>query len=161
MSHLDVWPGLLITTRHNAGTVTGTLLSSGNTASDESDALSCKVFGAAVCVGVVRVTAVDDDITFLDATLSQEELNEVVDRLASHDEHHHAAGLLELRHEILDGVGADNRLALSLCFMLTQFVFSKLSANLTIVQESVDLSNAARLLVCAYCSRLSQALTFC
>jgi hypothetical protein len=69
---------------------------------------------AAVRVGVVRVTTVDDDVALLGTSL-EEELDEVVDRLTSHDEHHHAAGLLELGDELLDGVSTDDGLALGLC----------------------------------------------
>lgn len=105
---LDVWPGLLVTTRHDAGTVAGTLLTTRNTSTDESDALLSKVFGPAVGVWVVGVTTVDDDIALLDTALVEKELNEVVDWLASHDEHHHAAGLLQLLAELLNGVSADN-----------------------------------------------------
>jgi hypothetical protein len=112
---LDVGPGLLVTTGHDAGAVAGTLLSSRDTAADESDALGLQVLGAAVCVGVVRVATVNDDVALLEATLVEEELDEVVNGLTGHDEEHHAAGLLELGAELLDGVGADNRLALGLC----------------------------------------------
>jgi hypothetical protein len=108
ISYLDVWPGLLVTTGHDAGAIAGTLLSSGDTGSNKSDALRGKVLGAAVCVGVVRVTAIDDDVALLGAALVQEELDEVIDGLASHDEHHHTAGLLELGDELLDGVCAND-----------------------------------------------------
>lgn len=118
--YLDVGPGLLVTTGHDAGAVAGTLLSSGDTGSDEADALGLEVVGAAVGVGVVGVTTVDDDVTLLGTGL-EEELDEVVNGLASHDEHHHAAGLLELGDKLLDGVSTDNGLALGLCFCFRQF----------------------------------------
>jgi hypothetical protein len=141
MSHLDVRPCLLVTTRHDAGAVTGTLFSSGYTGSDESDTLLREVLGTAVRVRVVGVTTVDDDITLLGATL-EEELDEVVDGLTRHDEHHHAARLLELRNELLDGVSADNGFALGLCDMLAQKSSETHLLRCTIVQESVDLGNA-------------------
>ena len=119
--YLDVWPGLLVTTGHDGGTVTGTLLSSRDTSSDESDTLGLEVVCAAVGVGVVGVTTVDDDVALLGASL-EEELDEVVDGLTGHDEHHHAAGLLELGDELLDGVGANNGLALGLCCLLEMSV---------------------------------------
>jgi hypothetical protein len=143
-SYLDVWPCLLVTTWHDAGTVTGTLLSSGNTSSDEPDALLGEVFGAAVCVGVVGVSSVDDDVALFGAALGQEQLDEVVNRLSGHDEHHHAAGLLELGDELLDGVCANNGLALGLCFALAYIVLNRTPGYPTIVQESVDLGNAIR-----------------
>ena len=119
--YLDVWPGLLVTTGHDGGTVTGTLLSSRDTSSDEPDTLGLEVVCAAVGVGVVGVTTVDDDVALLGASL-EEELDEVVDGLTGHDEHHHAAGLLELGDELLDGVGANNGLALGLCCLLEMSV---------------------------------------
>jgi hypothetical protein len=146
--YLDVWPCLLVSTRHDAGTVTGTLLSSRDTASDESNTLLGKVLGAAVRVGVVGVTTVDDDVTLLDATLGEKELDEVVNGLSSHDEHHHAAGLLELLDELLDGVGANNGLALGLCSLLARTA-AVIRWNPTIAQESVNLGNAVNLSVCA------------
>ena len=125
-SYLDVGPGLLVTTGHDGGTVTGTLLSSRDTSSDEPDTLGLEVVCAAVGVGVVGVTTVDDDVALLDATLVQKELNEVVNGLAGHDQEHHAAGLLELGAELLDGVSTNDGLALGL-----------------ILQEAVNLGDAA------------------
>lgn len=113
--YLDVGPGLLVTTGHDTGAVASTLLSSRDTSSDESNALGLEVVGTAVGVGVVGVTTVDDDVALLGTSL-EEELDEVVDRLASHNEHHHAAGLLELGDKLLNGVSTDNGLALGLCF---------------------------------------------
>jgi hypothetical protein len=114
-SYLDVGPCLLVTTGHDAGAVASTLLSSRDTSSDESNALGLEVVGAAVGIGVVGVATIDDDVALLGTSL-EEELNEVVDRLASHDEHHHATGLLELGNKLLDGVSTDDGLALGLCF---------------------------------------------
>lgn len=110
---LDVRPGLLVTTGHDGGTVTGTLLTTGDTGADEADTLGVKVLGAAVGVGEVRVATVNDDVTLLETVL-EEELNEVVDGLAGHDEKHHAAGSLELGDELLDAVCANNALSLGL-----------------------------------------------
>jgi len=123
---LDVWPRLLVTTRHNAGAITGALFTSRDTTADKTNTLFGQVLCTAVGIGVVGVTTINDDVTLLDATLVEEQLNEVIDRLSSHDEHHHAAGLLQLLHELLDGVCANNRLALSL-----------------IVQEPIDLCDGS------------------
>lgn len=111
---LDERPGLLVTTGHDGGTVAGTLLTTRDTGTDETDVLGCQVLGAAVGVGEVRVATVNDDITLLKATLGEEELNEVVDGLAGHDEHHADSGLAELGDKLLDGVSTDNGLALGL-----------------------------------------------
>jgi hypothetical protein len=103
---LDVGPGGLVTTGHEGRTVTGTLLTTGDTTADEVDALLGEVASAAVAVGVVRVTTVNDDITLLQER--QEGLDEVIDGLASHDEKHDAAGTLEVLAELLDGVSTNN-----------------------------------------------------
>lgn len=110
---LDVGPGLLVATGHDGGAVAGTLLTTGDTGTDVADTLLLEVLGAAVGVGEVRVATVNDDVTLLKAVL-EEELNEVVDGLAGHDEEHHAPGLLELGDELLDAVCANNALALGL-----------------------------------------------
>jgi hypothetical protein len=110
---LDVRPGLLVTTGHDGGTVAGTLLTTRDTGTDEADALAFEVLSAAVGVRVVRVATVNDDVTLL-KTVLEEELNEVIDRLAGHDEKHHAAGSLKLGDELLDAVCANNALSLGL-----------------------------------------------
>lgn len=106
---LDVGPGVLVTTGHEGRTVAGTLLTTRDTAADEADALLPEVLGAAVAVGEVRVTTIDDDITLLQE--GEERLDEVIDGLAGHDEEHNATGALELGAELLNGVSTDNGLA--------------------------------------------------
>lgn len=111
---LDVWPGLLVTTRHDGWTVAGTLLTTRDTGADEADALLGKVLGAAVGVWEVGVAAIDDDVARLDTALGEQSLDEVVDGLAGHDEQHHATWLLELLDELPDAMCANNALALGL-----------------------------------------------
>lgn len=122
---LDVGPGLLVTTGHDGGAVAGTLLTTGDTGTDVADALGLEVLGAAVGVGEVGVATINDDVTRLKAVL-EEELDEVVDGLAGHDEEHHAPGLLELGDELLDAVRANDALALGL-----------------VLEEAVDLGDGA------------------
>jgi hypothetical protein len=74
-----------------------------------------QVLDAAVGVSVTRGATADDDVAFLGAALIQEQLDRVVNRLSSHDEHHYAPGLLGHQHEVLDRVGTDNSLALGGC----------------------------------------------
>jgi hypothetical protein len=114
-SYFDIWPGLLVATRYDAGAVSSTLFSSGNTSAHKADAFLRQVLGAAVGVRVMRVATVDDDVALLDAALIQEQLDEVFNRLSSHDEHHHASGLLEHQVEIVNRVSADNSLTLGCC----------------------------------------------
>jgi hypothetical protein len=106
---LDVWPGLLVTTGHDGRTVTSTLLTTRDTSTNEAKTLLFEVLGAAVGVGIVRVTTVDDNVAGI--AVGEELLNEVVDSRASHDKQHHTARPLELGTELLDGVGSDNGLA--------------------------------------------------
>jgi hypothetical protein len=113
--YLDIRPCLLVSARHDAGAISGTLFSSGDTGSNEADALGSEIFGAAIRIGVMGVSAVDDDVALLDTSLVEKKLDEVVNRLSSHDEHHHATRLLELLYEFLDGMCANNGLALGLC----------------------------------------------
>lgn len=115
---LDVGPGLLITTGHHRGAVAGTLLTTRDTGADKAEALGLEVLGSAVGVGEVRVTTVDDDVALLQE--GQQGLDPVVDGLASLDEEHDTAGLLELGDELLVRVGTDDRLALGL--VLQEFV---------------------------------------
>lgn len=106
---LDVRPGLFVTTGHERGTVTGTLLTTGDATADEAKALLGEVLGAAVAVGKMRVATVNDDITLVE--MRQEGLDELVDRLASHDQEHDTTGTLELGAELLDGVSTNDGLA--------------------------------------------------
>lgn len=106
---LDVGPGFLVTTGHERGTVAGTLLTTGDTAADEAQALLGEVLSTAVAVREVRVATVDDDITGLE--VGQEGLDELVDGLASHDEQHDTTRALELGAELLNGVSTHNGLA--------------------------------------------------
>jgi hypothetical protein len=115
---LDVGPGLLVTTGHEGGTVTGTLLTTGDTRTDETDTLGGEVLSAAVGVGEVRVTTVDDDISLF--KVWKDGLDEVIDGLTGHDKEHNATGLLQLGAELLDGVSTDDGLA---CVMLASNIY--------------------------------------
>jgi hypothetical protein len=106
---LDVGPGSGRSTGHEGRTVTGTLLTTGNTGTDEEETLGLELLGAAVRVGEVRVSTVDDDVALLEVGL--ELADEVVDGLTSLDEENDLAGSLELGAELLNGVSADDRLA--------------------------------------------------
>ena len=90
----DSRPGSLGTTRHERRAVTGTLFTTRNTRSNKEETLSLELFGATVRVRVVRVTAIDDDITGL------EEWNQLADERidggASLDEEDNFARCLEL-----------------------------------------------------------------
>ena len=109
---LDVGPCLLVATGHQRRAVAGTLLTTGNTGADEAKALASQVLGSPVGVGEVRVATVNDDVSLLEQR--QEGLNPVVNSLAGLDKEHDTAGLLQLGHELLGGVSANNGLTLGL-----------------------------------------------
>ena len=100
---LDVRPCSGGTTRHEGGTVTGTLLTTGHTGTDEQEALRLKLLGATDRIGVVRVTTVNDDVTRFE--VRDELLNESIDGGTGLDEEDDLAGTLELGAELLDRVG--------------------------------------------------------
>lgn len=106
---LDVGPGLLVSTGHDGGTVSGTLLSSGDTGTNKEDSLLVELLVSSVGVGEVRVTTVDDDIALLE--VGEELLNERVDGLAGLDEENDSSGSLEQSAELGNGVGANDGLA--------------------------------------------------
>ena len=62
---LNRWPGGCRATGHKRGTVAGTLLSSRNTRTDEQEALRLKLLGPSDGVGIMGVSAINDDITLL------------------------------------------------------------------------------------------------
>ena len=99
---LDVRPCSGGTTRHEGGTVTGTLLTTGHTGTDEQEALRLKLLAATNTVRVVRVTAVNDDVTRLE--VGDKLLDEGIDGSTSLDEKDDLAGTLELGGELLDRV---------------------------------------------------------
>jgi hypothetical protein len=111
---LDIWPCLLVTTGHDRWTITGTLLSSGNTSTHESDALLSQVSASSVGIWVMRVAAVDDDVALLKTSLCEESLDELVDSFSGLDQEHHTSWCLELGNEFLDAVGANDGLSLRL-----------------------------------------------
>ena len=110
---LDVWPGLLVSTWHEGWAISGTLLTTRDTASDESDSLLGQILCSAVGIGEMRVTSINDNITLL-YTSGKKSLDEIIDWLTSHDQKHYAAGFLELANELLNGVGTLDRLACKL-----------------------------------------------
>lgn len=80
---LDVWPRLLVSTRHQAGSISGTFLTTGDTRSHETDVFAGQIFRAAVGVREVGVTTVDDDVTIFE--VGEEGLDKIVDWLSGHD----------------------------------------------------------------------------
>jgi hypothetical protein len=81
---LDVGPGGVRSSGHERGTVSGTLLTTRDSGSDEKEALSLELVGSSDGVGVVRVSTVDDDVSLLEE--GGELLNESVNGLSGLDE---------------------------------------------------------------------------
>ena len=109
---LDMGPGLRGTTGHERRTSSGTLFTTRDTRANKQKSLGLELFVAAVRVGEVRVTTVNDDITLLEVGL--ELSNEVVNSITGLDEQNDTAGSLEVGNELLNGVSANDGLALGL-----------------------------------------------
>ena len=101
---LDGGPGGSRSTGHERRTVTSTLLTTRHTGTDEQQTSGLKLLGAADRGGVVRVTAINDDITGLEIGL--ELCNEIVDGRTSLDEQDNLAGPLQFSDELLNRVSA-------------------------------------------------------
>lgn len=101
---LDCWPCSSGASRHQRRAVASTLLTARDTRPNEEQALGLEFLGAANGVGIVGVTAVDDDVARLKVGL--ELLDEIVNSLASLHEENNLARALELGDELLDGVRA-------------------------------------------------------
>lgn len=106
---LDVRPGGSGTSGHEGRTVTGTLLTSGNTRSNEEETLVLELLGATNRVGEVRVSSVDDDVSLLEVRFKL--TDEVVDSLTSLDEEDDLSGSLEFGAKLFDGVSSNDGLA--------------------------------------------------
>ena len=115
---LDEGPGLLVTTRHQTGAVARALLATGHARAHEADALLGERLGPTVRVRIVRVAAVDENVALLQQR--QQGLDELVHGRAGLHQEHHPPGFLELAHELLRRVGANDRLALG--FVLEEVI---------------------------------------
>jgi hypothetical protein len=82
--------------------VTGTLLSSRNTGTNEQETLLLELLGPSDGVGVVGVTAINNNITFLE--MGDELSNERVNGVAGFDEEDNFAWPLQLSNKLLDRV---------------------------------------------------------
>jgi len=109
---LDVRPGSSGTSGHEGRTVTGTLLTSRNTGTNEEETLGLELLGAADRVGEVRVSSIDDDVSLLEMGFKL--TDEVVDSLSSLDEKDDLSGSLEFGAKLLNGVSTNDGLALGL-----------------------------------------------
>ena len=135
---LDVGPGGVRSTGHEGRAVSGTLLTTRDTGTDEQETLGLELLGSSDRVGVVRVTTVNDDVALLEVRL--ELSNEVVDGLTGLDEEDDSSGSLEVGAELLDRLGADDVGACELDGFAAQ------SARLTlslVLEEVVDLGGGS------------------
>ena len=81
---LDLGPGGLGSSGHHGRTVSGSLLSSGDSGSNEQETLGLELGGSSDRVGVVRVSTVNDDVSLLE--LRNELADEVVNSGSGLDE---------------------------------------------------------------------------
>ena len=86
-----------------------TLLSTGNTRTDEQQSLLLQLGGPSDRVRVVRVSTIDDDVTLLEVGL--ELLNEGIDCGTGLDEEDDLSGSLEFGAKLFDGVSSNDGLA--------------------------------------------------
>ena len=95
-----------VSTGHQRGSVPGTLLTSGNTGTDEQQSLLLQLGGPSDRVRVVRVSTIDDDVTLLEVGL--ELLNEGIDCGTGLDEEDDLSGSLQVGTKLLNGVGTND-----------------------------------------------------
>lgn len=82
------------------------LLSPRNTGADKQETLSLELLGSADRVGVVRVTAIDDDIAVVE--IGNELLNKGINGITGLNEEDDFAWLLQLCNELLDRMSTLN-----------------------------------------------------
>ena len=97
---LDEGPGSGRAARHHARAATGTFFAAGDAGTDVQQPLRLNVFLAAVGVFEQRVAAVDDDVALVE--VRDQLLDEVIDRLARLDQHHHAPRCFQLGDHFFD-----------------------------------------------------------
>ena len=103
---LDVGPSGVGSTGHEGRTVSGTLLTTRDTGTDKQETLGLELLGSSDRVWVVRVTTVNDNVTFLEEWL--ELSDKVIDGLTGLDEEDDSSRSLELLAELLNRVSTDN-----------------------------------------------------
>ncbi len=105
---LDEGPCFLIASRHKTRSVASTFLTTRYPCANESKSLFFQSFRSAVGVGIMRVAAINDDISWFNER--QQQIDEIVDWLSSHDEEHDAPWLLEPQTELLHGMCTNDML---------------------------------------------------
>ena len=111
---LDIRPRLGRAAGHHARALQRALFAAGNAGADVVQTLALHVRGAAGGVREVAVAAVDDDVAGFENL--QKLLDHVVDGFAGLDHHHNLARLGKVMRQLLDGVAADDVLALRAAF---------------------------------------------
>ena len=96
--------------RHDAGALQRPFLAAGHAGADEMEPLALQVLDPARSVREVAVAAVQDDVSLLQQ--GEQLLDEIIHRLARLHHQHHLARLLQRVHQLLQGIGADDVLAL-------------------------------------------------
>lgn len=86
--------------------MTSTLLSSRDAGTDKQETFRLELLRPSDGVGVVRITAINDDITLLE--VGDELLNEGVNSISSFNKEDDFARLLQLGNEFLNGMGTLN-----------------------------------------------------
>lgn len=103
----DEGPCLLITTGHKGRSFPGTLLTTGNTGTNEADLLLSKVPGAAIGIREMRVATIDNDIAGVEE--GKKGSNKVINGRTSLNEQHYPTRALQLLAQVLDRFSPNNR----------------------------------------------------
>jgi hypothetical protein len=111
-------------------------LAARNTRSNEEKSLRFKFFGAADRIGIMGVSTIDDDITFLQVRL--EEFDEVIDRRSSLYQKNDFARFLELRDELLYGM-----CALDVCTFASRTMRSYLGGSMRQIKPFASFARKA------------------
>jgi hypothetical protein len=90
---LDARPGIRRTTGHERGAIAGALLTTGHTRPNEEEPLGFEFLDTTDCIGIVRVSAVNDDVAFFE--MGGQLMDKVIYSLPSFNEKDNLAGTLE------------------------------------------------------------------
>ena len=111
---LHIGPGFRGTAGHHAGALQSALLAAGDAGADIIQALAFYILAAADGIREMRIAAVDDDVALFQ--MGNQLLDEGIHRRAGLHHEHDLPGLFQIFHQFLDGIGADDVLALAAAF---------------------------------------------
>ena len=99
---LDSRPGITRTTRHERGAITGAFLTTGHTRPNEEESLGFEFLDATDCIGIVRISAVNNDVTLFE--MGGQLIDKVINSWPGFNEQDDLARALEFCNELFYGV---------------------------------------------------------